>query len=545
MSDLEDMMCHACVVSLINNANEYKTTLSTCSGFFIDAQNGTVITHGSLLSSIEDSELKRILSTDEDKKECIADLDKFYGANIILDTRKHRKIKEHSIEHQKLTYQTFPAELIDVVYCSSFHDSLKRYMAPTSVWSFPEGYQKLLPYFVLLRLLNWKPLTNLKTLCIKLSSLCEIGDTVEVYSTPFGNLSPEVFLNSISRGVISNCFGINNVHLLTDARCISGSPGGVMCSVEKDGQRFPIGIVVSPFCWKERYWVGLTLVCSLSEILRHLFFSKFWSNGTFSKIRETYHLTALPVSITPSSFSFLQETDLNKDMKVSMVTRILPNVCRIISRLGNGSGIVFQADLVITCRHVIGNDKKVSLKLYNESEWRDAVVQYATPKDDPLDIAVLSLEDPSDEPLEKIVPMETAQAVEGMCIYAIGHALFSSCFDSSPSITSGTVSRLVCHDGKPILIQSSCALYPGSSGGPLVDDKGRLVSISRSNVIMLNENPHVSLSIPMEIVMPILQEYLQTKNVDVLKKLWFQNADSKRLWELKSLPESRSLTSKL
>ena len=58
--------------------------------------------------------------------------------------------------------------------------------------------------------------------------------------------------------------------------------------------------------------MGLTLVCSLSEILRHLFFSKFWLNGTFSESRETYHLMAQPVSITPSSFSFLQDTNLNK-----------------------------------------------------------------------------------------------------------------------------------------------------------------------------------------------------------------------------------------
>lgn len=547
MPELQDMMCHAGVVTLIKNLRGYKRNLSTASCLLIDSQNGTILTHGSLLAPLEFIERKRIFSSDD--KLYIADIVKNYSANVILDVWNLKKSQGSSSDaakgNSRRTYQTFPALLIDVIYCKSFHESLLRYMAPTNVWSFPEGFKKLLPYFVILKLTNWKPLTNPMTLCIKPSNLCEIGDTVEVYSTPFGNLSPEVFLNSVSRGIISNCFGRNQVHLLTDARCITGASGGLMCSVESDDQRYAVGILVSPFCWKERYWVGLTLACSLSEILHHLSFTKHWFNGSLSDSKETHHLKALPVSITPTSFSVLKDTNLKKDAKVSKVTRIFPNICRVISRHGNGSGIVFGADLILTCSHVIGKDTKVSVKLYKETEWRNAVVKYATPKDEPLDLAVLSLDEPSAS-IGTIVPLKTTQAVEGLCIYAVGYGLFSGSFDSSPSITSGTVSRVVCHGGKQILIQSSCALYPGSSGGPLVNEKGQVVSMSRSNVTMLNNNPHVSISVPMEIVMPVLQEYRKTKNVDVLKKLWLQDLDSKRLWQLKSLPESRSsLTSKL
>ena len=250
MLELQDITCHACVVALIKNFKGYKRTLSSCSGLLIDSQNGTVLTHGSLLSLMEHTDLKRILSSDENCKPYIADLVKYYCANVVLDTRKHKASQELSSheakENSKRTYQTFSAVLIDVVYCESFHESLRRYMSPSSVWSFPEGFQKLLPYFVILKLNNWKPLTNFKTLCIKPSILCEIGDTVEVYSTPFGDLSPEVFLNSVSRGVISNHFGYNQVHLLTDARCIAGSPGGLLCSIESDGQRYVFLVLYYP-----------------------------------------------------------------------------------------------------------------------------------------------------------------------------------------------------------------------------------------------------------------------------------------------------------
>ena len=50
-----------------------------------------------------------------------------------------------------------------------------------------------------------------------------------------------------------------------------------------------------------------------------------------------------------------------------MVTRILPNVCRVISRLGNGSGIVFGADLILTCRHVVGKETKGEWKKIDKS----------------------------------------------------------------------------------------------------------------------------------------------------------------------------------
>lgn len=51
-----------------------------------------------------------------------------------------------------------------------------------------------------------------------------------VESSPFGSLSPDVFLNSLSYGIISNVCGSNGDVLLTDARCIMGSEGAPVFS---------------------------------------------------------------------------------------------------------------------------------------------------------------------------------------------------------------------------------------------------------------------------------------------------------------------------
>lgn len=46
--------------------------------------------------------------------------------------------------------------------------------------------------------------------------------------TPFGNLSPDIFLNCVSSGILCNLAGSKNELLLNDARCLPGSEGGAL-----------------------------------------------------------------------------------------------------------------------------------------------------------------------------------------------------------------------------------------------------------------------------------------------------------------------------
>ena len=54
------------------------------------------------------------------------------------------------------------------------------------------------------------------------------GFSVCLHTTPFGATCPSVFLNSISKGIISNVSGSRHQLIMTDARCIPGSEGGGM-----------------------------------------------------------------------------------------------------------------------------------------------------------------------------------------------------------------------------------------------------------------------------------------------------------------------------
>lgn len=97
-----------------------------------------------------------------------------------------------------------------------------------------------------------------------------VGDVVYVVGTPFGNLSPAVFMNSISKGVLSNVAGDWHDILLTDARCIPGTEGGAIYPQSWQCDSLPLGIVVAPLCWKANEWIGLSMGCRLSSVLNSL-----------------------------------------------------------------------------------------------------------------------------------------------------------------------------------------------------------------------------------------------------------------------------------
>jgi len=99
-----------------------------------------------------------------------------------------------------------------------------------------EKVTKLLPYFVLIKLIDnsvissysfINPIRHVFTDVRKDSSLV-IGCPVFVVGTPFGNLSPAIFINSMSKGVVSNVAGDEEEVILTDARCIPGTEGGAI-----------------------------------------------------------------------------------------------------------------------------------------------------------------------------------------------------------------------------------------------------------------------------------------------------------------------------
>ncbi len=136
--------------------------------------------------------------------------------------------------------------------------------------------------------------------------------------------------------------------------------------------------------------------------------------------------------------------------------------------LGDGTGwIALDNELVVTNFHVVGYEPKARLRGVDQREV-EAKVIYASTRHD---IALLMPETPLGAPP---LPLGRSHEVEqGQSVAAIGHP-----FGLSFSVTRGILSATHREfDGVPHL-QTDAALNPGNSGGPLVDDGGRVIGVN-------------------------------------------------------------------
>lgn len=141
--------------------------------------------------------------------------------------------------------------------------------------------------------------------------------------------------------------------------------------------------------------------------------------------------------------------------------------------VGIGSGIVLSKDgLVLTSEHVVANPRKIVVKLSGGKVCEARLVW----GDSERDIALLRLVRPGAlTPL----PLGSSRASRiGEVVLALGNPL-----GLENSITSGIISgkhRSVRVSERQLedIIQTDCAINPGSSGGPLLNVRGQVIGMT-------------------------------------------------------------------
>lgn len=165
---------------------------------------------------------------------------------------------------------------------------------------------------------------------------------------------------------------------------------------------------------------------------------------------------------------------------------------------GTGSGFLIQVDgdtgLLVTNEHVIAppNPKKnektgpAKVEVVFNSGRKTEVVYPAEvlAADEERDLAVLRIKNARDLP-KPINISEKFELSETMPVYMFGFPFGEqlSITKGNPAITigKGSISSLRENDkGEISLVQIDGALNPGNSGGPVVDNKGRLVGVAVS-----------------------------------------------------------------
>ncbi|KAG8507371.1 Peroxisomal leader peptide-processing protease [Galemys pyrenaicus] len=338
--------------------------------------------------------------------------------------------------------------------------------------------------------------------------------------SPFGAFCPDIFLNTLSRGVLSNAAG---PLLLTDARCLPGTEGGGVFAVRPAGAL--VALVAAPLCWKVREWVGLSLLCAAAPLIQA-------ARVVLSSLPSD---AATLAALLPPEEGAPWGLPLNDPVPQGAASAVLVE-CGTVW----GSGVAVTPRLVVTCRHVAPREGARVLVWSTTPKsaqiWGHVV--FATQETSPYDIAVVSLEKELDG-VPRPVPAENFH--EGEAVSVVGFGVFGQ--TCGPSVTSGILSAVVQVDDTPVMLQTTCAVHGGSSGGPLFSTySGDLLGIVASNTRDNNTGatyPHLNFSVPITVLQPALQCYSQTGDLGRLRELDNAPDPVRVVWRLqRPLPEA-------
>lgn len=309
----------------------------SCSGVVLSHQSGLVLCSGLLLSRfLQDKECisqnSNILSANKFSNNIQVHIDHIAGTSGETQwTNKSSISNGSSICHQ-------PAELLLMVNCVEFQMAFQKLFTDSELWKFADCDEdneilydsKFLSWFAVLQMTTNTQLDPLPW--IKSTALTK-GCAVLACGSPFGSFCPDLFMSTLSKGIVSNLAGEENALILTDARCLPGTQGGGLFVSDGD-MAYLVGLITSPLCWKLNECIGLTLVCSVHLILKNL----LWAVTSQQSLRE---LSKRPFTDVPADTH--QKSENGKYPMVVVVE------CGQIW----GSGIVLNTSLVLTCRHVV------------------------------------------------------------------------------------------------------------------------------------------------------------------------------------------------
>ncbi|KAL6101927.1 tysnd1 [Pungitius sinensis] len=512
-----------CVVQVLDAFSAEKP--ASCSGVIVHRQTGTVICSGVPFARFATD--KRSLSSDHG----------FLSPHSFSDTLKIRvsfpteRDASSPSACETSRHREVTAELLMLVSCPEFKRAFRAVFQETDRWRFHADEEEdeeddelmgdalSLSWFAVLKanvgaaggpdaggvVVPWRAGSSLRK-----------GLPVVACGSPFGSLCVDLFGASLSAGILSNLCGEGNAVILTDARCLPGAEGGGLFAAEAPDDARLLGLIVSPFGWKANEWIGLTLACSVDVIFRSVARCRgVWDplRGVWPDPREAGPLAA-PCGTRGARG---------------------PAVCFVDSGAFWGSGVVVAPRLVVTCRHVVNGRSKVGLKFHHGDRVQDVTgdVLFATNATSSYDLALVKLRD---SVTEAVVPCMTQSYNPGESVLVVGYGgLGRKC---GPSLTRGVLSKTIRFDDQPVMLQTTCAVQAGTSGGAVVRTRtGELLGIVSSNTRDFAAKvtyPHLNFSIPVAVFQRLLQRFHQTNDVNVFSVLDSTDKEVSRVWRLQS-----------
>ncbi|MNH92325.1 Serine protease Do-like HtrB [compost metagenome] len=234
--------------------------------------------------------------------------------------------------------------------------------------------------------------------------------------------------------------------------------------------------------------------------------------------------------VIPAGLSADSKPVINSDPIIRATERIKPTVVSVItskkeekaqtpgSGVGIGSGVIFQKNgdkaLVVTNNHVVEGGTQFEVVTY-QGEHRKATL---IGKDNITDLAVLEIDSAGLKSFAEFGDSDSLQA--GETVIALGNPLG---LGYSPSVTKGIVSlpkRTIPvsiggegdYNWEMDVIQTDAAINQGNSGGPLVNQDGKVVGINTLKIADMGVEG-LGFAIPINEAKPIIETLIKDHKV--------------------------------
>lgn len=192
----------------------------------------------------------------------------------------------------------------------------------------------------------------------------------------------------------------------------------------------------------------------------------------------------------------IADLDLPEVAATSVLRRAQQVTVRIRSlgcqELGLGSGFVLPGGVVVTNRHVVDQPREVTVNTWDGRSFDVDVRGVAVDSD----LAVLQLDRDVDLPVAELreTPVEVGESV-----IAVGYPGGGPATVSSGEVVSLVEAELL--DEPADVIRVDAAIRQGNSGGPLLDDEGRVIGV----VFALDINSGDGLAVPVDTLLERLE----------------------------------------
>lgn len=172
------------------------------------------------------------------------------------------------------------------------------------------------------------------------------------------------------------------------------------------------------------------------------------------------------VKPTPSSTPSVAAT--TEACGISTINRAANSVVRVETQSTTGTGFVTQSGVIVTAKHVVESKGVIRIQFPDGTKATGT----ATISDN-LDIAIIRSETPINAASLAWRDSQTVRAAEPAIV--VGYPLGLT---GPPAVTRGSISRIYRSSSDGVTyVQTDAAVNPGNSGGPLIDECGRVLGV--------------------------------------------------------------------